>query len=74
MDVFNHRLRYSKKKTISKVENKSKDNIQTEVWRPKKKKKNEEKYNKRHVRKVEKDQHTCKWVSEVEESLGIIMK
>lgn len=38
MDIFNHRVDTAEK-TISKMENRAEDNIQTEAWRPKIKKK-----------------------------------
>ena len=58
------------------MKNRSKDNIQTDVQRLKpKKKKNEGKYSKRLIRQVDKDQHTCIWVLEVQDKVwGIITK
>lgn len=60
MDIFNHKVD-TVEKTISKMKNRAEDNIQTEAWRPKRKKKEiEENYSKRHIGQVEKDQHICK--------------
>lgn len=38
MDIFNHKVD-TVEKTISKMKNRAEDNIQTEAWRPKRKKK-----------------------------------
>ena len=57
------------------MKNRSKDNIQTDVQRLKPKKKNEGQYSKRLIRQVDKDQHTCIWVLEVQDKVwGIITK